>query len=206
MEIDLKDAPDVLFDQLAWRRFCTQFDHKESALAAISRPPFGRYGYHGDSEDGVAASAEDRAAHAEVTFKLGNELVGAFKKSLVSGALGSSGILFRLQYQRGEQEPVKIAGEEWARLWPEFADNRAFGDARYEHVRISWDARKPETEALEDIILGWLLNDCIDAHLRKKEQLRADACRRFGKVPVRVFNRSYGRAFNRQRGAPRRPK
>ena len=207
MQVKLCDVPDTLFDKIRWEQFCGRFVSKEAALVAISRPPFGRYGYHGDSEDCLPASAEQKAAHAEATFELGNELIGRLKQSLVSGELKSTGVVFHLQYQRGEEEPVDIAGEEWKRMWPEFLDNRAFGNGRYENVRITWDARKSfKAKTLEDMILHWLMNECPDACLKKKVQLSSDAHERFGDVPVRVFNRAYGRAFKRKRGAPRRSK
>ena len=45
------------------------------------------------------------------------ELVGWLKQSLIAGTLRSTGVVFHLHYQRGEEEPVDIAGEEWKQLW-----------------------------------------------------------------------------------------
>lgn len=203
MEIDLRDVPDTLFDQKSWAEFRARFGSKEAALAAISRRPHGRYGYHGDVEENVPAPAEQKLDYAEKTFRLGNDLIGWLKNSLISGELKSTGVHFHLIYEKGEEVPVDIPAEQWRRLWPEFIDNRAFGQGRYEQVKIISDGRKKrDKEAITKAVVEWLTTQSNKEFLKKDLQARANA--QFRGLAVRTFNEAYRRVFKRKTGRPRR--
>jgi hypothetical protein len=199
MEYSLRLAPDLLFNRDEWARFVAQFDTAETALNRISTPPSLPHGFHRESDIGLPTSVEARSRHTELTFALGTKLVSALKTDLVAGVIITSGI----PVPYGERKI--IPAEEWMRLWPYFAEESAWGQmGAYSQVKLrsNSDKRVLRVRLLENC-LKWLRDDTTGDGLTKKEALRSLADEHFHqKIPVRVFNEAYRRAFDRQRGRP----
>jgi hypothetical protein len=201
MDVFLKQAPELFFDQEQWRHFCARFETRDIALVRISRPPYDLLGFHRAGDASLPASEEAKIEHIEATYQLGIALVGAFKTKLISGEVEATGIppLF--------DEHIPIAAEQWRGLWPEFADDCAMGTTRFDQVRVGWSGNpKAQAAALLRALTDWLRQRAITGPAPKKT-LFVEAQRQFGDaVPVRLFNAAYATVHKRRRGRPRKEK
>jgi hypothetical protein len=182
MDVVLKQAPELFFDQEQWHQFCARFETRDIALARISSPPYDLLGFHREGDTSLPASKRARERHVEATYRLGIGLVGAFKTKLIDGEIEASGIP-PLSY-----ELIPIAAEEWSRLWPEFADDCAMGTTRFDEVRVDRSGNpRAQATALSRALTAWLRQRALNGNAPKKI-LSEEARRQFGSaVTVRYL-------------------
>jgi hypothetical protein len=114
---------------------------------------------------GESARRDERAA------ELGRRLVADFKERLIEGQLIAAG------FSKLAIDPMRIPGERWRHLWPNFIENKGAGaDLEFTDIRIT----EPTGHEAQIECVEWLRERKEQGESRKKEVLREEARRRFG--------------------------
>jgi hypothetical protein len=202
MAIPLSKAPDSFFDQQHWLDFISYFDTPETALARISYPPSLPVGYYRPQDPNLPPPNEDGKEKIEKLYLLGNTLIRAFRDKLIREQIIATGLSF------DSSDRVSIPPEQWKRLWPNFAEDKAMGDL-FELTQVQLtrnDDRKTRNAELKERCIAFLQAQRSEGEGRKKI-LQAKALDHFGgDLTVRVFDASYKIVFKRRLGRPRRTK
>jgi hypothetical protein len=211
MEIPLRKAPDIFFDQQLWELFQSYFETRQIAVERVSGlPQLPGFYYHREDDLILPASYKERWQVVEEAAALGEALLRGWQAQFLKKQIIATGI----EFGRNNSERVVIPPERWLRLWPDFANNLAMAQIklddplcnRYDDIRLTSD----ESTRARAVIL----EDCI-SFLRQRqaqgEESKAvfehGAKVRFGMpVPVRVFNAAYKVVFHKSRGRPRQTK
>jgi hypothetical protein len=103
---------------------------------------------------------------------------------------------------------VTIPPDNWLRLWPDFAHNRAMGGAgRYDEIQVTWDQmREARHDELTELCTVFLRKRQGDGEDRRKILLQETAEYLASPLPARVFTAAYKEVFNKRRGRPRMTK
>ncbi|SRR5258708_11874369 len=200
MEIPLRKAPEILFDQQLWQIFISYFETPEIAYERIGEIPY-LTGYHRESDPIFSKNYMDRWQEIEEAAAVGRELLRGLQSKFVKEELLATGI------RRGfwRETRVPIPPSEWLRLWPNFANNWAMGTVgRYDEIQVSWcDNPNANKAELQERLELFLSKRKREGQSRKK--ILIDEAAEFfgGHLPDRIFAAAYKKIFNRTRGRPR---
>jgi hypothetical protein len=212
MEIPLRKAPDIFFDQQLWKLFQSYFETPQIAVERISGlPQVPGYYYHREDDRTLPASYKERWQTVEEAADIGKALLYGLQNQFLRKQIIATGT----EFEYNSTERVIIPPERWLRLWPDFANNMAMAQhklddplcGRYDDIRLTSDESTRRVRAV-------ILEDCI-SFLRqrrakgeeRKAVLEHEASVRLGMpVPVRVFNEAFKAAFHKGRGRPRKKK
>lgn len=199
MDIPLRRAPAIFFDEQQWKEFSAFFPTDEIALIRISRPP-SLTGYFDSEDSSLPQQNEPGWETIEISLRLGHALIGEFKRQLISNEL----IAFGSAIPFGDR--VQIDAEFWKSLWPNFVEDCALGAGfGFSAVQLrrneSRQARKAERAAR---LTNWLRKRAAEGE-RAKKILQVEAQDYFGsEFRSRDFDKAYQSVFNSPRGRPRK--
>jgi hypothetical protein len=196
-EIPLRDAPEHFFDPAKWCEYLFYFEDREKGLAWLSRAEPNLIAYTREEAAKIPTSEGEDARRGEKAAELGRSLLAAFKERLINGQLIATG-LCALDVDR-----VRIPGDRWPDLWPNFIDSRADGDLTFTAVRIRQPTDPPQVDDLLTQCIEWLRKRRKEGGGLKKG-LRAEALKHFGAaLKTRIFDQAYKVVFAKARGRPR---
>ena len=199
-EIPLNDAPDVFFDQTKWGEFVSLFGDRRAALVRISRIEPGLIGYMRAEAAKMSTPEGAKARKDEHIAELGNALVARFKARLIKEEVVASG------FSSLSVDRVKIPGERWPDLWPNFCEDKAEGKGlTFTNVRVfeSGDGRTSPTSLADECVV-WMRERQLAGENRRKT-LEHEAQKRFGSaLTSREFAVAYKTVFGKSRGRPRK--
>jgi hypothetical protein len=212
MEIPLRKAPEVFFDQQLWEIFQSYFETTQIALERISGlPEVPGYYYHRETDPTLPVSYKERWQTVQEATDIGKALLYGLRDQLLRKQIIATGT----EFEYNSTERVIIPPERWLHLWPDFANNMAMAQlklddplcGRYDDIRLTSNESASRARAV-------ILEDCT-SFLRQRRAdgeetkgvLEREAAVRFGMpVPVRVFNEAFKAAFQKGRGRPRKQK
>lgn len=200
--IPLQRAPERFFDPAEWDELVSGCGGRDAALRVISDREDGflvwmrREVAKQPTPAGAAAREEERLA------QLGKQMVANFCASLINGKRVATG------RSPPSVERVRLPGELWPMLVPNFADGTATGGGyAITHVRV-FDANDlARTEpGIEKCIEVWLGKRREQYGDQLKKTLLQDARQAFAdEFSSRAFDAAYRRIYKRKRGRPRLP-
>ena len=197
MELSLSRAPEMFFDPQLWGIFVSYFETPETAYERIGYPP-GLVGYHHQHDATRFELSKDLWQEIDEACTVGRELLRGLQKQFLSEELTETGI------PRGYALPSRTAipPSEWLKLWPNFAGNWAMSTVgSYDDIQLSWRPKDRKVEFQERCEL-LLLKRKREGEGRRKVLIQ-QATDHFGEpVPIRIFNESYKKVFNKSRGRP----
>jgi hypothetical protein len=127
MEIPLRKAPEVFFDQQLWEIFQSYFETPQIALERISGlPEVPGYYYHREGDRTLPVSYMERWQEVREAADIGRALLLGLQDQFLKKQIIATGIEFGLN----EPERVEIPPERWLRLWPDFANNMAMAELK----------------------------------------------------------------------------
>jgi hypothetical protein len=198
-EIPLRDSPERFFDSARRNEFLSFFENREAALRNISQPEPGIIAYYRQEAAKMPPPEGARARRDEHAAELGKALVARFKEGLINEEIVATG-LSSLAVER-----VRIAGERWIALWPDFVDDIAKGEKlEFTRVRVFEAADRPtQAAALLDRCIKWMQQRSHEGESRRKV-LQREASEHFGRdLKTRTFDAAYKAVFSKTRGRPR---
>jgi hypothetical protein len=208
MEIPLRRAPKVFFDQQLWEIFQSYFETPETAVERISGlPQVPGYYYHREDDRTLPVSHKERWQEVEEAADVGRALLHGLQDQLLKKQIITTGI----EFGRNDTQRVVIPPERWLRLWPDFANNLAMAQIklddplcnRYDDIRLTSDENTRARAVIVEDCISFLRQRQAEGEERKAT-LEHEVAVRFGMpVPVRVFNAAYKAVFHKSRGRPR---
>jgi hypothetical protein len=211
MEIPLKKAPEVFFDQQLWHIFQSYFDTPQMALVRISGiPEVPGYYYHRETDRTLPVSYKERWQEVEEAADIGKALLYGLQDQFLKKQIIATGI----EFGRNSSEHVVIPPERWLRLWPDFANDMAMAQlkaddplcVRYDDIRLTSDESSRARAVIAEDYLSFLRQRQAKGEERKAV-LEREAMVHFGMpVPVRIFNAAFKAVFHKGRGRPRKKK
>jgi hypothetical protein len=199
-EIPLWDSPERFFDSATWREFLSFFKSRDEALLHISHPEPKILVFYRQQVAKLSTPERELARRDEHIAELGGKLVGQFKDRLIREEIIATG------FSPLAVERVRIPGERWVELWPNFSENRADGKhLNFNYVKVIEAAERPTSAAdLLDRCVAWMQSRGHDGESRRKV-LQTEALEHFGPaLTTRTFAVAYKSVFGKSRGRPRK--
>jgi hypothetical protein len=200
--VALQEAPERFFAPDEWNDLVTSCGGREAALRTISSREDGAFVLMrqraADQPTPVGATAREQERLAQ----LGARMVASFCGSLISGERVATGM------QPPSIERIRVPGELWSTLMPNFEDGTAEGGGYvFAHIRVIEATHVALTEPeIVKRIEGWLGKRRAQYGDELKKTLLHDAQDAFGdEFKSRAFDAAYRRIYRRKRGRPPRP-